>query len=234
MATFIWPPEVQWPPPAHILLNYDVVAPDGVQLSSRRDRRGDIEEESNMQPYLALITPLNGGQPDQGLPPVSPGSPSHPWVPPGAGGGRPDQGLPPFATQLPIIIPGAPPGAPGSPSHPIYLPVYPDQGLPGGGGSGGHPSHPIWGQGGQPDQGLPGGGGGSPSHPIHIPGVPDQGLPEGQPIPDHELPPIPVPPEYQDDLVIGVKQPGSTEWTFTAYDVQPDQGQPAPTPHRRR
>jgi hypothetical protein len=27
MATFVWPPEVQWPPPAHILLNYDVVPP---------------------------------------------------------------------------------------------------------------------------------------------------------------------------------------------------------------
>ena len=27
MAMFIWPPEVQWPPPAHILLNYDVVPP---------------------------------------------------------------------------------------------------------------------------------------------------------------------------------------------------------------
>ena len=46
MATFIWPPEVQWPPPAHILLNYDVVAPGGVLLSSRRDRRGEMEEEA--------------------------------------------------------------------------------------------------------------------------------------------------------------------------------------------
>ena len=27
MATFIWPVEVQWPPPAHILLNYDVMPP---------------------------------------------------------------------------------------------------------------------------------------------------------------------------------------------------------------
>ena len=176
-----------------------------------------------MQPYLALITPLTG-HPDQGLP-GSPGAPSHPWVPPGG-------------------------GSPGSPSHPIYhpghpdhgLPAYPDQGLPGG-GQGGSPSHPIYHPGHPdhghlpyPDQGLPGGGssGGQPSHPIHIPGVPDQGLPEGQPIPDNELPPIPVPPQYQDDLVIGVKQPGSTEWTFTAYDVQPDQGQPSPTPHRRR
>ena len=118
----------------------------------------------------------------------------------------------------------------------------PDQGLPG--GQGGHPSQPIY-HPGHPDhsippfpsQGLPGqGSGGHPSHPIHIPGVPDQGLPEGQPIPDNELPPIEVPEEYQDDLVIGVKQPGSTEWTFTAYDTsnRPDQGlPPTPTPHSR-
>ena len=231
MATFVWDPAVQWPPPAHILLNYDVVAPGGVYLSSLHDRRGDIEEEANMQPYLALITPLSG-HPDQGLP---------------GGGNYPDQGLPgqPPRPAHPI----APGGGGGSPSHPIYhpghpdhgLPAYPDQGLPGG-GQGGSPSHPIYHPGhpdhglpAYPDQGLPPGqSGGQPSHPIHIPGVPDQGLPEGQPIPDNELPPIPVPPEYQDDLVIGVKQPGSTEWTFTAYDVQPDQGQPAPTPHRRR
>jgi hypothetical protein len=211
VATFIWPPEVQWPPPAHILLNYDVVAPGGVALSSLHDRRGDLEEETKMtQPYLALITPLSGGHPDQGLPPTSPGVPTHPIYHPG----HPDHGLPAYPDQG---LPGGSQG--GRPSHPIYHPGHPDHGLP-----------PY------PDQGLPGGGssGGQPSHPIHIPGVPDQGLPPGEEIPSNELPPIPVPPEYQDDLVIGVKQAGSTEWTFTAYDVQPDQGQPSPTPHRRR
>ena len=117
------------------------------------------------------------------------------------GGPRPDHGLP-----------GG--GQGGRPSHPIYHPGHPDHGLPA-----------------YPDQGLPGGSGGRPSHPIHIPGVPDQGLPEGQPIPDNELPPIEVPPEYHDDLVIGVKPAGSTDWTFTAYDTsnKPDQGLP-PTP----
>ena len=125
-------------------------------------------------------------------------------------------------------------------------PVDPGYGRPGGGGGSGnrpsqpiyHPGHPDHGHIPYPDQGLPAGGqGGHPSHPIHIPGVPDQGLPEGQPIPDNELPPIEVPPEYQDDLVIGVKQPNSTEWTFTAYDTSnsPDQGlPPTPTPHSRR
>ena len=148
-----------------------------------------------------------GPYPDQGLPGQGGGQPSHPWVPPGQGGG----GQPSH--------PWVPPGSGGQPSHPIYHPGHPDHGLPA------HPEHPISGGGGS-------GSGGQPSHPIHIPGVPDQGLPEGQPIPDNELPPIEVPPEYEDDLVIGVKQPGSTEWTFTAYDVQPDQGQPSPTPHQ--
>lgn len=150
---------------------------------------------------------------------------------------HPDQGLP----QPPLGIwgPGFPypdqglpgGGQGGQPSHPIYHPGHPDHGLP---SQPGHPSHPIAGQPGQP------------THPIHIPGVPDQGLPEGQPIPDNELPPIPVPPQYQESLVVGVKQPNSTEWTFTAYDTsltpghplptppaQPDQGlPPTPTPHQ--
>jgi hypothetical protein len=118
--------------------------------------------------------------------------------------------------QIDNTLPG---GQGGHPSQPIY-----------------HPGHPDHGHIPYPDQGLPGGGGsgGQPSHPIHIPGVPDQGLPEGQPIPDQGLPPPPVPPEYADDLIVGVRQPNSDEWTFTAYDVQPDQGQPSPTPHKRR
>ena len=170
------------------------------------------------KPFYAVIIPLGEGPVDPGF-----GRPGGGW----GGGPRPDQGLPG--------------GQGGHPSQPIYhpghpdhgLPAFPDQGLPGG-GQGGRPDQglPPF-----PSQGLPGGSGGQPSHPIHIPGVPDQGLPEGQPIPDNELPAPIVPPEYEDDLIIGVKQPGSTEWTFTAYDTsnQPDQGlPPAPTPHQRR
>jgi hypothetical protein len=56
------------------------------------------------QPFLALITPLTGGHPDNSLPSFG--------VP-----GRPDQGLP-----------GG--GQGGSPSHPIYHPGHPDHGLP--------------------------------------------------------------------------------------------------------
>jgi hypothetical protein len=54
MATFVWPPEVQWPPPAHILLNYDVVDPGGVMLSSLHDRRGDRETEEEAHNDAAL------------------------------------------------------------------------------------------------------------------------------------------------------------------------------------
>ena len=122
MATFIWPPEVQWPPPAHILMNYDVVAPDGVLLSSRRDRRGDIEEETVTQPYLALITPLAATLViPTSLPASAPGyggsSGAHPGNrPPGSWisrsslvlgaaasiGGRPTRGLPGEASTLAI------------------------------------------------------------------------------------------------------------------------------------
>ena len=35
MATFVWPPEVQWPPPANILLNYDVAPPSGVLVEAQ-------------------------------------------------------------------------------------------------------------------------------------------------------------------------------------------------------
>jgi hypothetical protein len=218
MATFIWPPEVQWPPPAHILQNYDVVAPGGVQLSSLRDRRGETKEENMTQPFLALITPLSSGAyPDQGLP----------GVPPGYWGGvappYPDQGLPgqPPRPTHPIAPGGRPPGIWGGP------PTYPDQGLPGqppGYWGGVAPPYP--------DQGLPGGQGGVPTHPIHIPGLPDQGLPPGEPVPPDQIVMPEPPPAYQDDIIVSVYKPGQG-WTTTSYTVAPDQGQPTPTPHRR-
>lgn len=109
---------------------------------------------------LALILPISGGYPDQGLPPGSPGAP--------------DQGLPPGSPgspSHPIELPPLPPGVPshpitlppsgGIPSHPIFIPGAPDQGLPGDGESPG-----------KPDQGLPPGSSGSPgvpSHPIALP-----------------------------------------------------------------
>ena len=124
-----------------------------------------------------------------------------------------------------------PPGIPGlGPSHP-WVPPSP-----------GAPTHPIA-PGGQPpgywggvapphpDQGLPGGQGGRPTHPIHIPGVPDQGLPQPEPIPPDQVTPPELPEGHEDDLIIAVRSPAG-EWKYSAYDVQPDQGMPQPTPHR--
>jgi hypothetical protein len=127
----------------------------------------------------------------------------------------PDQGLP-----------GAPPGywggvAPPQPSHPIYHPGHPDHGKP---------SHPIA----QPPGSIhhPIYNPAYPSHPIHIPGVPDQGLPQPEPIPPEEVTPPELPAGHEDDLIIAVRSPGG-EWQYSAYDVQPDQGQPQPTPQGR-
>ena len=101
--------------------------------------------------------------------------------------------------------------------NPIYHPGHPDHGLP-----------PY------PDQGLPGGGsgssGGQPSHPIHLPGVPDQGLPEPEPVPPEGITDPELPEGYDDELVIAVKKAGGDDWDYYAYSVQPDQGQPTPTP----
>jgi hypothetical protein len=238
MATFVWPPEVQWPPPAHILLNYDVVAPGGAGLSLHR--AGEMEERMT-QPFLALITPLSsGGQPDQGLPGrppgiwggappypdqglppsgvgvwPSPGHPSHPIVlPPGSISGTPDHPIytppmPPGHPSHPIVLP--PNSVGGTPEHPIYYP--PVSGSPPGiwGGPPAYPSHPIA-PGGRP----PGIWGGPPAYP-------DQGLPVP---PEAIQPPLPdVPPEYADKMVVAVKKPDQP-WEVTAYDVYPDQGLP--------
>jgi len=102
-----------------------------------------------MQPFLAFIMPVGGGEPprpDQGLPGGRP---------PGIWGGPPlypDQGLPgpqPHP-EHPIVIP---PGSlgPGVPTHPIYIPAPPV-----------HPSHPIV----IPPEAI---APGVPTHPIYIP-----------------------------------------------------------------
>jgi hypothetical protein len=94
------------------------------------------------QGHLAYITPVN--LPEGG----APGSPSHPIA-----------GFPSHPITLPPLPPGVPahpialPPTGEAPDHPIFIPIYPDQGLPG--------TPPA------PDQGLPPvSGGGAPSHPI--------------------------------------------------------------------
>jgi hypothetical protein len=205
MATFIWPPEVQWPPPANILLNYDVVAPGGVEtLSWQRAIRG----EKPMSPQFALIVPLGGdaggpgvsppiyhpGHPDHGLP----SAPGHPWLP-GHIGGRPGV------------------------SPPIYHPGHPDHGLPPGGG---HVSPPIY-HPGHPDHGLPSAPGHPSTGPVYPPGQPDQGLPPGTPVTIN--PPLPPPPgDLAQQIIIAVYKPGEG-WKAQSYPPPTT----APTPHKK-
>lgn len=140
-------------------------------------------------PFLAMITPLGGGdppRPDNTLP----------QPPLGIWGGRPpnyvDIGGPgPQPTPTPPIyypppgqLPGTPP--PGYPTHPIYNPPYPDQGLPG------QPPG-IWG--GRPpwvDNTLPGPQP-TPTPPIYLPPEPPLGTWGGRPPEwvDNTLPELP-------------------------------------------
>ena len=141
----------------------------------------------------------------------------------------------------PIVIP--PDSiAPGVPTHPIYIPVYPDQGLP---EEQPHPDQGLPGDQPYPDQGLPGEqphpehpiiippdaiAPGVPEHPIVIPpdGSPpyvDNTLPGDLPHPAHpiELPPLPeIPPEESENVkaIICIKAPGSdTSGVWFIVDV---------------
>ncbi|MET0653690.1 MAG: hypothetical protein ABWY63_14360 [Hyphomicrobiaceae bacterium] len=130
-----------------------------------------------MQPFLAFVLPISGGQPDQGLPGQPPGVgvpgfPTHPiapggpppgvwpqppvgiWPNPPGGGPRPDQGLP--GQRPPGIWGGAPsypdqglPPGSAVPPPQVGIPIFPGQ-LPDAGGGGG--------SGTRPDNSLPAGG----------------------------------------------------------------------------
>ena len=107
---------------------------------------------------------------------------------------------------------GPMPGGPGG------LPNYPSQGP-------GFPTNPIapGGPGGQPPGGQhPSQGPGFPTNPIALP-------PGGQPVPPGQINPGPVPPQYANQAVVAVHLPGQ-DWQVKTYPMQPDQGQPAPTP----
>jgi hypothetical protein len=194
MATFIWPAAVQWPPPAHILANYDVVPP-GVAAFL-------LEEKEKAMPFVSgwlrvkrrfdrwgrPVDPdygIDEGEGSQGEGPVDPE-----W-----GVGRP-----PHVGNRP---PGSYPGRPGHlPSYP-GRPIDPDWGVDGGEvwppippqrpphvwprpPGGGLPIDPGWGVGGRPER---------PDHglPIwpSIPGKPDNSLP---PVEGVEPPPVDPPP----------------------------------------
>ena len=162
------------------------------------------------EPFYAVIIPLGGGRPDQGLP--WPGRP---------GGGYPDQGLPggpetdpPYPDQG---LPGRPPHVgnrpPGSrPEYPSQGPVRPGRPVDPGYEWGGRP--------GRPDQGLPGQPGVWPRPPGG--NYPDQGLPPELGIGDigpaqpwvppsgEELPPPPA--EIAGQVVVAVWKPDEQAW----------------------
>jgi hypothetical protein len=123
---------------------------------------------------FALIIPISGGHPDQGLPGGG-GTPTHPIAPtpPGFWGGVAPPGIWGGGGSLPPGIWGGGVDGGGVPTHPIaptppgfwggVAPPMPGQGLPPG----------IWGGAGSLPPGIWHGGmpGGSPSHPIYRPDI---------------------------------------------------------------
>ena len=145
------------------------------------------------EPFYAVIIPLSGGRPDQGLPPVSPGYPDQ-GLP--GGGYYPDQGLP----GRPPHVGNRPPGSWDRPEYPSQGPVRPGRPVDPGyewGGRPVRPSHPI----------APGGRPVDPSWgidadlgPAH-PWVPPAG---------EELPPPPA--DIADQVVVAVWRPEEQAW----------------------
>lgn len=219
MATFVWDPAVRWPPPASILLNYDVVAPGDVAPSAQSSETTQGEEpmtkvvivgeiyNAGLEVGGGPIYPGAGGPSHPWVPP-SPGAPSHPWVPPSAGAPSHPIYIPGVGPAHPIVIPGVPDPQPGSPSHPIYIAGYPDQGLPGDGQTPGSPSHP-W---------VPPGG--SPSHPW----VPPSGAPSRPWVPPEGETLPPPPEEIANSTVVAVWKPAEQAWTVTVYEPRPHPG----------
>lgn len=112
--------------------------------------------------YVMIPVELSGNRPDNTLP--------------GGSGGAPDNTLP----EIPPEIWPTPPGG-GEPTHPIYIPVYPDNTLP---GSQPGVDNTLPGSQPGPDNTLPPAGSG---------GTPDQSLPGSQPEATHPIAPIYIP-----------------------------------------
>lgn len=163
------------------------------------------------QPFLALITPVGGGEP--------PGiwGPGGPWptppihLPPGGGGGG---GVP----MPPIYYPPGISGPPGPwPSPPIYLPPT---------GGGGQPPG-IWGPPGPwptPPIHLPSGGGQQPGVPTHPIVLPDPGQPGS---PTHPIAPVPPGPDAGQPIYVVVPGHGVVGPIYVGSGApKPDQGLP--------
>jgi len=183
MATFVWPKEVQWPPPANISANYDVVPPDAVAHWRRK------QQEKTMP--LAWVQFLDASgrpiDPGFGVGEGGPGAPGYPdqGLP---GGGRPGH-LPAWGAGRPID-PGF--GWGGRPGRPPVDPDYEWGGRPDRPGRPGHPIAPGGRPGVDPGWGVGESGGEGEAGQLPIwPLGPEHGLP---PIPGQPLPPIDPPP----------------------------------------
>jgi hypothetical protein len=229
VATFVWPSEVQWPPPWHISLNYDVVPPGAAAFL--------LEEKEKAMPFVSGFLRVKRRFDRWGRP-----------VDPDYGidegidlDGHPDQGLP---ERPPGFWGGERPSFPVRPGHPIApggRPIDPDYGVDEGVGvwprppvqrpphvwprppGGGLPIDPGWGVGGRPER---------PSHglPIwpSIPGKPDNSLP---PIEGIEPPPVdpppgtiwpPLPPEVPPGkaiALVAIAGPDGVIWRYTVITV---------------
>jgi hypothetical protein len=236
MATFVWDPAVRWPPPANILLNYDVVPPDPPTVQARdapdvlhtflpihdalrvslvdRDGSSPIEEKTPMAKVVFVgdlysqDPQVGGGPMPGGGGPVDPGYGRPGWSPVDPGYGRPGG---PHISTGPIYGGGHPSGQPvypGGPTDPGYGRPGWSPTDPGYGRPGWSPVDPGWGV---------GGGGGSTLPvlpPISAPPRPWD-PPAGSEIPD-------PPADIADEVVIAVWNPQSATWSVaTAPAAQP-------------
>jgi hypothetical protein len=225
MAKFVWDPAVQWPPPAHVLLSYDVVDSNGAVLSPLPASK--MEEANMTQPFLALITPLAGNYPDQGPPggehpgnrPPGSWDGAHPGNrPPGSWDGAHPGNRPPGSWGG--EYPGGGPVYPGRPADPGYdrpdwAPGHPGN-RPPGSWSGEHPGNrPPGSWSGE----YPGGGPAPGRPPGYVTGGPIEPPAGGTPVPPEQMPPpAEPPPELAEQIIVSIYKPGEG-WTTTAYDA---------------
>jgi hypothetical protein len=233
MATFVWDPAVRWPPPANILLNYDVVPPDPPTVQARDaptvlhtflpihdalrvaivDRDGSLPKEEKTPMTKVVIvgdlypqeTQIGGGpMPGGGWGgPVDPGYGRPGWSPVDPGYGRP--GGPHPGNRPPGSWSGEyPSGQPVPPGGPV------DPGWGGGWGGTPHPGGgPIY-HPGHPSHGLPS----EPVYPSTGPIVPPQG---GTEVPEDVYTPAPVPEEIASQYVVTVYDPKTMTYTTKSY-----------------
>ena len=233
LAQFIWDPAVRWPPPANILLNYDVVPPDVPTVTEEivlHAFNPIYREEKDPMTKVIIVGEVYNAGLEVGGGPIMPGAPGGP-VDPGWGGGwsgRPDYiwgQRPPHVGGGPVY-PGHPSGQPLPPGGPV------DPGWGSGWGGVDRPPY-IWGQRpsigggpvyppGHPSAGLPI----QPGHPGNW--VPGSGYPTGGPIlpeppaggtdvPADVYTPAPPQEDISSQYIVSVYDPKTMTWTTKSY-----------------